>query len=95
MARGADTLVIEATYLDRERNLARDYGHLTASQAGELARSAGVKALVLTHLSRRYYEREVLSEAKEVFGNTYVARDFDHFQIAKGGEVRRMEQERG
>lgn len=95
VARGADALVIEATYLERERDLARDYGHLTARQAGELARSAQVNTLILTHLSRRYYERDVLAEAQEVFGDTYVARDFDHFQIAKGGEVRRMEREKG
>jgi ribonuclease Z len=83
----ADALVIEATYLDRERDLARDFGHLTAREAAELAREAQVSALILTHLSRRYYEREVLSEAQQIFPNTFVARDFDTFQIAKGGEV--------
>ena len=88
VARGADALVIEATYLQSERDLARDFGHLTARQSAELARDAGVSALILTHLSRRYFEREVLAEARLVFDNTFVARDFDVFQIAKGGEVR-------
>jgi ribonuclease Z len=88
LAYGADALVIEATYLERERDLARDFGHLTAQQAAELARDAGVHTLILTHLSRRYYEREVIEEAQRVFERTFVARDFDRFQVAKGGEVR-------
>ena len=86
-AQGADALVIEATYLESERDLAADFGHLTARQSAQLARDAQVSALVLTHLSRRHYEREVLAEARSVFGNTFVARDFDLFQIAKGGKV--------
>ncbi|HUT17971.1 MAG TPA: ribonuclease Z [Anaerolineae bacterium] len=88
LARGADALVIEATYLERERDLARDFGHLTAQQSAELARDAEVDTLILTHLSRRYYEREVLEEAQHVFRNAFVARDFDRFQVAKGGEVK-------
>jgi ribonuclease Z len=94
VARGADALVIEATYMSRERDLARSFGHLTALEAAELARDAGVNTLILTHLSRRYYEREVLAEAQAVFHSTYVARDFDRFQIAKGGEVQRIREER-
>ena len=86
-AQGADALVIEATYLESERDLAADFGHLTARQSAQLARDAQVRALILTHLSRRHYEREVLAEAQSVFGNTFVARDFDLFQIAKGGKV--------
>jgi ribonuclease Z len=87
-------LVIEATYLDGERDLARDFGHLTARRAAGLASDAGVGALILTHLSRRYYERDVLAEARDVFGNTFIARDFDLFQIAKGGEVKLVRRER-
>jgi ribonuclease Z len=94
VAAGADVLVIEATYLDRERDLARDFGHLTAREAAELARDAGVNTLILTHLSRRYYERDVLSEARDTFPRAFVARDFDKFQIAKGGKVERIRKER-
>ena len=93
VSRGADALVIEATYLERERDLAHNFGHLTARQAAELARAAQVGTLILTHLSRRYYEREVLAEAQQVFPNTFVARDFDKFQIAKGGDVKRVRDE--
>jgi ribonuclease Z len=82
-ARGADLLVIEATYLHREADLAREFGHLTARQAAELARQAGVDQLVLTHLSRRNRERDVLDEAQAVFPNSAVARDFDRFRAVK------------
>jgi ribonuclease Z len=83
VVRGADAMVIEATYLSSEENLAREYGHLTAAEAALLARQAGVKQLYLTHLSRRYSEELVLAEAKAIFPQTIVARDFDRFQIIK------------
>lgn len=82
-AQDADVLVIEATYLHHEANMAREFGHLTARQAAELARQAGVRQLVLTHLSRRNRERDVLNEAKAIFANVVVARDFDHFRAVK------------
>lgn len=84
----ADTLIIEATYLDADADLARQFGHLTAAQAARLAIQANVKTLILTHLSRRYFEREVLQEARAIFPNTFVARDFDHFQITRRGAIR-------
>jgi len=77
----ADGLVIESTYLEEEADMARDYSHLTARQAAELAVKAGVKQLFLTHISRRYRERDVLAEAQAVFPDAVVARDFDNFQI--------------
>ena len=83
VCRGADAVVIEATYLEVEADLARKFGHLTAAQAATLARRAGVKQLFLTHISRRYSEREVRAEAEPIFPNTIVARDFDRFRIIK------------
>jgi ribonuclease Z len=81
--RGADLLAIEATYLQPEAALAREFGHLTARQAAELACQADAKQLVLTHLSRRNRERDVLAEAQAIFPNTVVARDFDHLRVVK------------
>lgn len=89
-ARGADALVIEATYLEKEREMAKEFAHLTARQAAELAREAGVKQLLLTHVSRRYRESDVLAEAQAVFPRVAVARDFDVYQI-KQGEVTKIE----
>lgn len=80
---GVDTLVIESTYISKDAEMARKFGHLTAKQAAELAKKAGVKRLLLTHLSRRYREREVLKEARETFAEAYVARDFDEYQVKR------------
>ncbi len=84
----ADALVIEATYLDEEEQMARDFAHLTARQAADLAQRAGVRTLFLTHISRRYRERDVLAEALTVHPATFVARDFDHYQIRQGEAIR-------
>ena len=88
--RGADALVIEATYLEEEREMAREFAHLTARQSAELARDAGVGQLILTHISRRYRESDVLAEAQAIFPNVAVARDFDTFQVRRG-EVAKVE----
>ncbi len=88
--RGVDALVIESTYLAVEAELARDHGHLTATQSARLAREAGVGQLILTHISRRYGEREVQAEARAIFPETLVARDFDHFRIQRGHAVERV-----
>ncbi len=82
--RDVDALVIEATYLDEEAEMADQFAHLTARQAAELAAHSGVKQLILTHISRRYRERDVLAEAQAIFPNTVVARDFDAFQVRRG-----------
>ncbi|HUE97972.1 MAG TPA: ribonuclease Z [Anaerolineales bacterium] len=82
--RDADALVIESTYVDKEVDMARGFSHLTARDAAELAVRAGIKQLILTHISRRYRAKDVLAQARSVFPNTVVARDFDNFQI--GGD---------
>lgn len=81
----ADGLVIEATYLDEETQMADEFAHLTARRAAELAVKAGVKNLVLTHISRRYRERDVIAEARSVFPTALVARDFDYYQLRRDG----------
>ena len=88
--RGVDALVIEATYCTVEADLAKAYGHLTAAQSAQLACDAGVKQLILTHLSRRYPAREILAEARAIFPETLVARDFDHFRIQKDKTAQRV-----
>lgn len=88
VCQNADALVIEATYLESEAELGRDFAHLTAAQAATLARDAGVANLILTHVSRRYRERDVIAEAQEVFANSHVARDFDAFQVRRGEMIK-------
>lgn len=93
VCQSADLLVIEATYLQEEVQMAADFAHLTALQAAELAVQAGVKHLVLTHISRRYRERDVLAEARAVFPQVNVARDFDVFQIKRDELLRPVQSE--
>jgi len=79
----ADALVIEATYIDEDQDLAKKFGHLTAKQAGELAQDCNVKDLYLTHISRRYREHQIREDACSVFPNTTVVRDFDQVTIRR------------
>lgn len=85
-ARDADTLVIESTYLNEEAEMARQFSHLTAQQAAELGVRANVRHLILTHISRRYREKDVLKEAQAVHPNVSVARDFDSFHVKREAE---------
>lgn len=78
LAEGADLLVCEATYLHRDAALADAHRHMTARQAGALARRAGVRRLVLLHFSQRYADlREFAEEAGREHGDVVVARDLD------------------
>ncbi len=80
-ARGADVLVHEATFLEDERERARETGHSTAAEAAELALEAEVSLLALTHLSNRYFGPEAAREARAVFPETVVPRDFDIIEV--------------
>ena len=80
-ARGADLLVHEATFLEDEAERARETAHSTARGAAEIAREAGVGMLALTHLSSRYFGPDAAREARLVFPDTVVPRDFDIIEI--------------
>jgi ribonuclease Z len=79
--RGADMLAIEATFLERDRALARARGHLTAGEAASLARDADVGELLLTHISARYRADEIIGEAAPLFPRVRVVADFDRIAV--------------
>jgi ribonuclease Z len=81
VAHGADLLVHEATFGDEEADRARETGHSTARGAARLAAEAEVTLLALTHLSPRHPAGALRAEAREVFDNTIVPRDFDRVDV--------------
>lgn len=85
LAEGADLLVCESTYLSSESREAHDHGHMTAREAGIVARDARVRKLVLTHFSQRYGStKPFVEEARAVFDGEVVAvRDGDRVAVPK------------
>jgi ribonuclease Z len=81
VAHHADLLIHEATFTTDERDRAQETGHSTARQAAEIAEESEVEMLALTHVSLRYGGGELRDEAREVFRNTIVPRDFDRVEI--------------
>jgi ribonuclease Z len=87
LADRADMLVCESTFANAEAALARDYGHLTAGQAGQVAAQSGARLLVLTHFSQRYEsgsegDKRLAGEAAAAFGGEIVlARDLDRIPV--------------
>ncbi len=77
IAKDADLLICESTFIDEEKQKAAEYKHLTASQAGEIAKKAKVKKLILTHFSQRYKDIEIAKkEAQKYFKKVECAEDF-------------------
>ncbi len=87
LAKGADLLIHEATYAHQDADLAYQRKHSTSTMAAQTAAEARVKQLVLTHLSPRYAPgnritpNDLLNEAKTIFPNTLLAKDFLQLNI--------------
>jgi len=83
VAEGADILIHDASFTEDLKEWAIESGHSTAKEAAEIAKMAGVKKLVLTHISTRYSKdvTPLLNEAGEVFGDVVVAEDFMSFEV--------------
>lgn len=83
LANQANVLVHEATFMQQEAKLARQYGHSTTVEAATIAQQANVACLFVTHISARYQgkESEFVAELKDVFSNSQVAVDFLEFTV--------------
>jgi ribonuclease Z len=77
----ADVLVHESSFLDEEAERASQTRHSTAAQAAQIAADARAKLLCLTHVSARYFARDVLAQSRAVFANTLLPRDLDCVEI--------------
>jgi len=82
-SKNSDLLIIESTYAGDMKEMAKDHKHLTSSQAGEIAKKAKVKELILTHISQRYGRdsKLVLDGAKKIFNKSKVAEDLDKIEL--------------
>lgn len=76
MSMNADYLIHDSTFAEKEKDMAIEIKHSTAKESAELAKRAGVKNLILYHISARYKNGKLLEdEAKKVFKNSIVAED--------------------
>jgi ribonuclease Z len=85
-SKNVDVLIHDGTLAQEKADWARESLHSTAKEAAEVAQKAGVKRLILTHISSRYTDDSsvLLEEAKEVFENTCVADDLMEFEVLYG-----------
>ncbi len=86
LARGMDVLIHESTFADDETAHAYDYFHTTSTQIANVAKCERIKTLYLTHISARYQgdaSTKLLNEAREIFDHTYIANDFDEYEISR------------
>ncbi|MDR2976441.1 MAG: ribonuclease Z [Streptococcaceae bacterium] len=85
LAIASDVLVHEATYKAGEESLAKRHGHSTSRQAAEVAKEAGVKRLLMNHVSARYLGAdisELAQGARNIFENSFVTKDFYEEEIS-------------
>lgn len=79
---GVDLLYHEATFIEKDKKLAKLTGHSTAKEAAQIASEASVAQLLIGHFSARYKDLDVLlNEAKEIFSETLLAEDLKRYNI--------------
>jgi ribonuclease Z len=88
----ADALVIEGTFVHNDLQMANSFGHITITQAAQLALECNVKGLLITHLSRRYGEREMIAEARSLYPKAFVVRDLDEYRVGRSVPLEKIEE---
>lgn len=84
LAQNADVLVHESTFAKDETKMAYNYYHSTSKQAAEIAKKAGVKKLLLNHISARYTGKaayQLAYQVRNIIPDTRVVNDFDMIDI--------------
>lgn len=81
--KNSDLLICEASFASDLKHKAREYKHLTAGEAAQIAKKSKSKKLVLIHISQRYdkNKKKILNEAKRIFKNTSIAKDLDVLSV--------------
>lgn len=81
--KNSDLLIMESSYSDELKSLAKKHKHMTVKQVAEISKRAKVKKLFLTHLSDRYERNfeKILKESKQIFRNSHLAKDLDSVEI--------------
>ncbi len=94
---GADVAIIEATYLNRDKEKAKEYLHLCIEQSLDIGERA--RNVILTHFSQRYKDHEIEEELKEELKKSsrkkrvFIAKDFSRFRL-KNGELVQINEQR-
>ena len=83
IAKNVDLMICESSFMDLDSKIAKEYYHMTASQAAGIAKKAKAKKLVLIHISQKYTlkEKNLLGEAKKIFKNTILGEDLMNFEV--------------
>lgn len=82
-SRDADLLIHDCSFSDEMKDWAKESGHSTAGEVAALAKKAGVRKLVLTHISSRYTDdvEPILKDSKGIFENLIVAEDLTDIEV--------------
>ncbi len=83
LAKDSNLLIIESSFSSKDKEKAEEYEHLTAEDAAKIGKKAKVEKIILTHISQRYeHKLEIIeAEAKKIFKNTHIVKDFDKIEI--------------
>ncbi|WP_155969600.1 ribonuclease Z [Streptococcus ruminantium] len=84
LAVNADVLVHESTYGKGDEQIARKHGHSTNMEAAQVAKEAGVKQLLLNHISPRFLSKDISrlrKDASTIFENVYVVKDLEEVEL--------------
>lgn len=81
--KNSNLLISEASFGNELTDLAKEYGHLTSAQAGEITKKSKSKKLIVTHISQRYEKdlKQILKEAQKVFKNSFLVKDLDSIEL--------------